>query len=562
MEPITEFNSLPLPEAVKTALASQGIETPSPIQAQAIPAAMNGKDVVGLAQTGTGKTLAFCLPLITALDKAENENSTALILAPTREIAIQVTEVIKALTTEMKGRWTPLLVIGGVGMKPQIDGLAKKPRLIVATPGRLVDHMREGVAKLDNVNFLVLDEADRMLDMGFAPQLNEILRGLPKERQTMLFSATFPREIEEISSKYLRSPQRIEVGAGQSKVVDSVSQVVKELKEEDKFAELLSALNERQGTVIVFVRTKHRTERLSKQLDKNGHSAGRIHGDRSQSQRQATLGAFKDGTIRILVATDIAARGIDVANVAHVINYDIPNVPEEYIHRIGRTGRAGATGEALSFITPEVVEEWYDIQKLINPEGIKGTPRPKNAPKPERPQHPPRGRHPHSAGGPGHQNRQENRGGQNRGPRHDNRGAPNRGPRHDNRGNGGDFNRPQQMQQSDSGNGAAAAYDGDDEFFPQPTLEEQMTRIDREARGNRNGNRGNGPHRGGPNRGPNNRNNGPHRGGPHRGNPRHNNRNFEPGNRASHSAKPYRSHDDIDDNVGNRDPNGGNEGNK
>lgn len=482
MNPVTDFNTLSLPEAVKTALKNQSIQTPTPIQAQAIPHALAGKDVVGLAQTGTGKTLAFCLPLITALSSDENQNSTALILAPTREIAIQVTEVIKGLTADMKGRWSPLLVIGGVGMQPQIDGLAKKPRLIIATPGRLVDHLREGNAKLDTVNFLVLDEADRMLDMGFAPQLNEILRGLPRERQTMLFSATFPREIEDMSQKYLRSPERVEVGAGHSKVVDTVTQVVKEMSDEDKMPALLEALKEREGTIIVFVRTKHRTERIAKQLEKNGHSAGRIHGDRSQGQRQSTLSAFREGKIRVLVATDIAARGIDVPNVAHVINFDIPNVPEEYIHRIGRTGRAGSTGESLSFVTPEVAEEWYAILKLIDPAKARSMPKPTNVPRPEKPQQ--HGGHRHQQ--QRHQQRPQ-REQETRPQRQQSQGQsapqssgagqtatrfgqrPYSTPRNDR------DSRPSQEQH----HATSSLWDEeDDSFNRQPSLEEQLTRID------------------------------------------------------------------------------------
>lgn len=548
MEAISDFSSLTLPNAVKDALQKQGISTPTPIQAQAIPFALLGRDVVGLAQTGTGKTLAFCLPLITALDRAENQDATALILAPTREIAIQVTEVIKGLTSEMKGRWAPLLVIGGVGMQPQIDGLAKKPRLIVATPGRLVDHMREGAAKLDSVSFLVLDEADRMLDMGFAPQLNEILRGLPAQRQTMLFSATFPREISEIASKYLRSPERIEVGAGHSKVVDTVTQVVKEMKEDEKFQALLDALNEREGTIIVFVRTKHRTERIAKQLEKKGHSAGRIHGDRSQSQRQNTLNQFKEGTIRILVATDIAARGIDVANVAHVVNYDIPNVPEEYIHRIGRTGRAGATGDALTFVTPEVVEEWYEIQKLINPEAIAGQPRPKNAPRPDKPQQQqrPQRHQPHAPGqdrGPRQGHGQKNhgdRGQQQR--RHDNRPPQGARPQRSNNWRGDESRGNTYVAQPEYQPGNTTYEVEEDDFYPQPTMEEQLKSIDRAGR-DRNRNRGGNQNRGGKN----NNNRGPHRGGGHHKRPQH----AEPGNRAPVSARDY---EDSDDNVGNRDP--------
>ncbi len=507
MDALTDFTALELPIPVKKALAHQNITTPTPIQAEAIPHAMAGKDVVGLAQTGTGKTLAFCLPLVTALDKEEFKDASALILAPTREIAIQVTEVIKHLTAKMTGRWHPVLVIGGVGMQPQIDGLKKQPRFIIATPGRLVDHMREGHAQLDHVKFLVLDEADRMLDMGFAPQLNEVLRGLPSERQTLLFSATFPNEIADISRKYLRDPVRVEVGPGHSRPVDSVTQVTKEMNEDDKLPTLLEALNERQGTVLVFVRTKHRADRISRQLEKHGHAAGRIHGDRSQAQRQAALSAFREGKMRILVATDIAARGIDVPDVGHVINYDIPNVPEEYIHRIGRTGRAGATGQALSFLTPEVREEWRAILKLIDPELYKNTPKVANAPRPD----------PRAPRGPRAEGRREAAPQQNPGQRparrdHGRRdGQPAGGQRRerhheerDQRGNRGGYRQHASSQQAQRhpsedrdnrgnrafgqapdnfGNGGGNWDEPEDMTYEaQPSLEDQLTRIDMDGR--------------------------------------------------------------------------------
>jgi superfamily II DNA/RNA helicase len=567
MDALTSFDTLELPAAVKKALEEQNISVPTPIQSQAIPHAMLGKDVVGLAQTGTGKTLAFCLPLITTLDRVENNDACALVLAPTREIAIQVTEVLKLLTAHLSGRWHPVLVIGGVGMQPQIDGLKKQPRFIIATPGRLVDHMREGHAKLGDVKFLVLDEADRMLDMGFAPQLNEILRGLTRDRQTMLFSATFPAEIAEIAAKYLRDPVRIEAGAGHSKPVDSVTQVVKEINDDQKFESLLAALNERQGTIIVFVRTKHRTERIAKQLEKHGHSAGRIHGDRSQSQRQNTLKAFKDGEIRILVATDIAARGIDVPEVGHVINYDIPNIPEEYIHRIGRTGRAGMTGEALSFVTPEVREEWRAILKLIDPELYAKTPKVPNAPRPERPQHQraPSDDRPRREG-PGRGPRQDSRDGgrphnQNRGPRPQH--ARSDRPRDDRQP---DFDRD---RQGNRGSAAVATpppvYEEDfDDSLPQPSLEEQLHRIDR---GNRGGNRGpsRGPARedgrgnrpgGGPNRKWEAPKKHPYARGGGQGSAHANPSNGT----APLSARPPR--EDSEDNYGNREGAGGEDGKK
>ncbi|MBY0517224.1 MAG: DEAD/DEAH box helicase [Bacteriovoracaceae bacterium] len=533
MDALTSFDTLDLPIPVKKALEHSNISIPTEIQAQAIPHAMLGKDIIGLAQTGTGKTLAFCLPLVTLMDKNGDNNDCALILAPTREIAIQVTEVIKHLTLKMTGRWHPVLVIGGVGMQPQIDGLSRKPRFIIATPGRLVDHMGEGHAKLDNVRYLVLDEADRMLDMGFAPQLNQVLKGVPKERQTMLFSATFADEVADISKKYLINPVRVEVGPGHSVPIDTITQESMEMEEEDKFEALTKIIAEREGTVIVFTRTKYRTEKLARQLDKNGITSGRLHGDRSQSQRQTTLRAFKEGEFRVLVATDIAARGIDVPEVAYVINYDIPHVPEEYIHRIGRTGRAGATGTAISFLTPEVREEWRAILKLVNPELYAKTPKVANAVKAPKPGQ----RNRHDGGRDQAHNPRVPR--QSRGPRQENR--DNRGPRQERRPrieNEANFNKAE---------GEAST--------SQPSLEEQMSRIDRAApRGNRNF-RGNA--RGPGNRGASNNNRGPHRGGPNRNRddrPRDDRPRRPQQNTRPQSARPA---DEVDDNIGNRAGAGG-----
>jgi superfamily II DNA/RNA helicase len=503
MDTLTSFDSLNLPIPVKKALEHSNITIPTEIQAQAIPHALSGRDVIGLAQTGTGKTLAFCLPIVVQMDTNGDNGDCALILTPTREIAIQVTEVLKHLTLKMTGRWHPVLVIGGVGMQPQIDGLKKSPRFIVATPGRLLDHMQEGHANLNNVKFLVMDEADRMLDMGFAPQLKKILIGVPKERQTMLFSATFPNEIAEITHRYLQEPERVEVGPGHSIPIGTVTQETRELVEADKFDTLVNIINEREGTMIVFTRTKYRTEKLARSLDRLGITSGRLHGDRSQSQRQTTLKAFKDGEFRVLVATDIAARGIDVPEVAYVVNYDIPHVPEEYIHRIGRTGRAGATGIAISFLTPEVREEWRAILKLIDPELYAKTPKVANAPKAVKPANPPHGRskkHPKKLARMDHSEEQS----------HSQTAAPN---------------------------------DVDDiDNIPQPSLEEQMSRIDRaQARPRypqRNGPRGGGPQsRGGKP---------PHRGGGRFGQQKAGGRPQRPG------VRPSNRRIDGDDGAGNK----------
>lgn len=522
MDQLTSFDSLDLPPPIRKALAHSNISVPTPIQAQAIPHALLGKDIIGLAQTGTGKTLTFCLPLVTQMDKAGDQDECALILAPTREIAIQVTEVLKHLTLKMTGRWHPVLVIGGVGMQPQVDGLKKKPRFIIATPGRLVDHMEEGFKGLESVKYLVLDEADRMLDMGFAPQLNKILKGVPSERQTMLFSATFPNEIADISQKYLKDPIRVEAGPGHSVPIDTIKQETRELEEDAKFDTLLDLIKTTEGTMIVFTRTKYRTEKLARNLEKNGISAGRMHGDRSQSQRQTTLKAFRDGDIRILVATDIAARGIDVPEVGHVINYDIPHVPEEYIHRIGRTGRAGAEGHAISFITPEVREEWRAILKLIDPELYAKTPHVPNVIREPKPQN---GRRPH----------RNDRG---------HNGAPNR--REERRPH-----RQERFEQRAAPQGFANHSDFEDEDGPshQPSLEEQMTRIDKAAP-RQNFRRGPGGH------GANNRR--PGQGGPG-GRPQNNRGGGRPPHRRGsdrprpQSAQPQAQfRDDDEDNIGNK----------
>lgn len=335
--------------------------TPTPIQAEAIPIALAGNDLIGCAQTGTGKTAAFSIPIITQL--LANRNEIALILVPTRELAAQVSEVIKNLTL-----YSPDLrsvsLIGGVPMNPQIKALKRGVRIIVATPGRLIDHLRQRTVSISNTGILVLDEADRMLDMGFAPQLNEILRFLPKSRQTLLFTATLPPETEKLAEKYLLEPKRVSIGAP-SKAAPKIDQKTREVTHQQKNETLLDELNSREGTVLVFARTQSRTDRVARYLESFGVSVARIHGGRTQGQRNRALDGFRDGSFRVLVATDIAARGLDIDHVAHVINYDLPMVAEDYIHRIGRTGRNGRSGEALSLITHEDRLNWRAIQKLL-----------------------------------------------------------------------------------------------------------------------------------------------------------------------------------------------------
>jgi ATP-dependent RNA helicase DeaD len=355
------FKDLSLPESLNRALAAMNYQTPTPIQAQAVPVALTNRDLIGCAQTGTGKTAAFSIPMIVHLLKAPRKN--ALILVPTRELAQQIDEVIKELTKfcpEVKRA----VLIGGAAMNPQIKALWNKPRIVVATPGRLMDHVRRGSLSLMNSEILVLDEADRMLDMGFAPQLNEILRYVPKHRQTMLFSATLPAEIQKLAMKYLKDPVKVAVGPisqAAPKIVQSMVQTTIGAKN----GLLMDELNTRVGSVIIFARTKRRTDKLARFLTDAGYKAGRIHGDRTQKQRTDAIDSFRKGKFRILVATDIAARGIDVPHIAHVINYDLPMVPEDYIHRIGRTARAGAEGQALSLVTPEEKSLWKDIARFV-----------------------------------------------------------------------------------------------------------------------------------------------------------------------------------------------------
>ncbi|MCM2280141.1 MAG: DEAD/DEAH box helicase [Oligoflexia bacterium] len=355
------FHDLSLSHSLERSLAAMEFKIPTPIQAQGIPVALARKDLIACAQTGTGKTAAFCIPIIERLLKEPAR--TALILAPTRELAAQILEVLTKLTAhnrELRGA----LLIGGASMQPQLRALRQKPRVVIATPGRLIDHLRQRSVSLAQVELLVLDEADRMLDMGFAPQLDQILRHLPRERQTLLYSATLPDDILRLAAKFLRDPVRVTVGPV-SKPVQKIAQSVIETTAPKKNEALLDQINVRQGSMLIFARTKSRTDRLAKYLTSYGLPVGRIHGGRSQGQRNSALAGFRDGTFRILVATDIAARGIDISHIAHVINYDLPQVPEDYVHRIGRTARAGATGEAVSLLTPEDRAQWRAITKLV-----------------------------------------------------------------------------------------------------------------------------------------------------------------------------------------------------
>ena len=347
-----------LPEFLQRALKQQGIVQPTEVQTAAVPAGLAGKDVLATAQTGTGKTLAFLLPLVVRLFQEPQKN--ALILSPTRELAQQTYEELNKLTDEQHPL-TTVLIIGGDNIHKQFADLRKKPRVIVATPGRVIDHMQRKSIDLRHTHFLVLDETDRMLDMGFIDDMRSIVGTLPGPRQTLLFSATLPPEITTLAKEFLNSPVRVKIGSVQSPI-DLVLQEIVYVDIREKLPQLLHELNTRAGSVLIFTRTKHGAERLAKQLKLYGQKANALHGDLRQNRRRQVLEFFKNQTVRILVATDVAARGIDVPHIAHVINYDLPQSPEDYIHRIGRTGRAGAVGNSISFIAGDE-DKWKEICK-------------------------------------------------------------------------------------------------------------------------------------------------------------------------------------------------------
>ncbi|MBP6944419.1 DEAD/DEAH box helicase [Patescibacteria group bacterium] len=352
------FFGLGLAPGLLDALSQLKIHTPTPIQERAIPLALDGKDVVGIAQTGTGKTLAFGLPMIQRLAQSKGQG---LVLLPTRELAIQVEENLRRIGRAI-GLRTAVL-IGGAPMNPQIHALRAKPHVIIATPGRLVDHLEQKTLNLDRVHVLVLDEADRMLDMGFAPQLNKILLRVPKERQTMLFSATMPSEITKMAATHMRQPLRVEV-APQGTTAERVTQEIFIVRKEDKIRLLNHVLSEVRGSVIVFSRTRHGAKKITRDVRGMGHAAAEIHSDRSLAQRREALEGFRSGKYRVLIATDIAARGIDVKGIELVINFDLPDDAQDYVHRIGRTGRAGMEGRAMSFATPDQRGDIRIIERL------------------------------------------------------------------------------------------------------------------------------------------------------------------------------------------------------
>jgi len=361
------FSELGLSAELLRATDTQGYQEATPIQQQAIPLILEGRDLLAGAQTGTGKTAGFTLPLLQRLQSAgpqgHRRRVRALILVPTRELAAQVAESVRDY-----GRYLPFnstVIFGGVSINPQISKLRNGVDIVIATPGRLLDHMQRGTIRLDAVETLVLDEADRMLDMGFIRDIRKVLQAIPKNRQNLLFSATFSKDIKQLANELLNAPMEIQV-ARQNTTAEQISQVVHPVdrnRKRELLSHMIGAGNWRQ--VLVFTRTKHLANRLAQQLERDGLSAAAIHGNKSQGARTRALADFKKGAIRVLVATDIAARGLDIQQLPHVVNFELPNVPEDYVHRIGRTGRAGLEGEAVSLVCIDEKKLLSDIERLL-----------------------------------------------------------------------------------------------------------------------------------------------------------------------------------------------------
>jgi ATP-dependent RNA helicase RhlE len=395
------FRALGLAPAILQAITEAGYTEPTPIQSAAIPKILGGTDVIGIAQTGTGKTAAFVLPMLQLLStRAPVARKTrVLVLAPTRELVAQIEENVRAYAKHLPLRVG--LIFGGVGERPQIQHLRDGVELIIACPGRLLDLMNRHHADFSALEFLVLDEADRMLDMGFLPDIRRIVRALPKKRQTLLFSATLSPEIEQLTHEFLYHPATVQVGR-RSNPAETVTQIAYEVPRHLKLALLVALLKlPEMDSVLVFSRTKHGADRIARKLESVGIKSGTLHSNRSQNQRLRALAAFKAGEVRVLVATDIAARGIDVTGISHVINYDFPMTNEDYVHRIGRTGRANAVGDALSFVCPDEHGDLRSLERFIG----RGLPRRKlegfdyTMAAPPEPPPPPRGPRPQRGGG-------------------------------------------------------------------------------------------------------------------------------------------------------------------
>ncbi|MDP3725603.1 MAG: DEAD/DEAH box helicase [bacterium] len=352
------FHGLGLAPALLQIVEHLQFKTPTPIQTQAIPIAISGKDVAGIAQTGTGKTLAFGLPMIQRLAQVKGQG---LVVLPTRELALQVDEMLAKIGESLHLR--TVVLIGGMSIGVQIRALGKFPHIIIATPGRLIDHLNQKTVRLNNVKIVVLDEADRMLDMGFLPQIRKIFEAIPKERQTMLFSATMPPEIMKMASTYMKLPVRVEI-ARQGTTVEKVTQELFIVKKEQKLSLLTKLLQDYHGSTLVFTKTKHGAKRITRQLKAGGVGVAEIHSNRSLGQRREALDGFKSGKYRVLIATDIASRGIDVVGIELVINYDLPSTSHDYVHRIGRTARAGKGGHAITFAMPGDERDIRAIERL------------------------------------------------------------------------------------------------------------------------------------------------------------------------------------------------------
>ncbi|MEO8217386.1 MAG: DEAD/DEAH box helicase [Acidobacteriota bacterium] len=358
------FISLGLGPKIARAVSDAGYTEPTPIQTKAIPAILAGRDVVGVAQTGTGKTAAFVLPMLEKLAAGQRRRSMrALVIAPTRELVTQIDENVRIYARHLGLRFAT--IYGGVGERPQIDALRRGVDLVVATPGRLQDLMQQGHVSFKDIEFVVLDEADRMLDMGFLPSIRRIVHALPKQRQSLLFSATFSAEIEKIAAEFVTEPQVVQIGR-RATPVETVTQAIYEVPKEQKTDLLIHLLKGAElETVLVFSRTKHGADKIARKLQFAGISTATLHSNKSQSQRMQALRQFRSGAVRVLVATDIAARGIDVDGISHVINYDFPPQPEDYVHRIGRTGRAHAIGDAVSFVSSEDYGNLRQLEKFL-----------------------------------------------------------------------------------------------------------------------------------------------------------------------------------------------------
>lgn len=357
------FEDLGLAPEILRAVKAKNYETPTPIQSQAIPAILEGRDVIGCAQTGTGKTAGFTLPILHRLREGKSPSLRVLVLVPTRELAAQVYESIRTYGRFLRLRTE--VVFGGVGIRSQTDALRYGVDILVATPGRLLDHMRQGHVQFRNLEVLVIDEADRMLDMGFIPDVRTILKNLPSRRQTLFFSATMPEEIQKLAHEILSQPQVIKI-AGQGTPAGGIRQVVYPV-DADRKRDLLIHLieKEKMDHVLVFTRTKHRADRLAEHLERKGKRVAALHSNKSQGARTKALEGFRRGIIQVLVATNIAARGLDVKGISHVVNYEFPEAPEDYVHRIGRTARAEATGDAISLMSPNERGNLRDIERLI-----------------------------------------------------------------------------------------------------------------------------------------------------------------------------------------------------